>query len=85
MKPLIVEVNNGSEVFRSYTKPDGTFHFTDLRPGHWKVIIYKRGIPEGYQLETSEFDVNLAPEETKFIKVVVKKIFHKIQFQQPSW
>jgi uncharacterized surface anchored protein len=78
-------VNDGNEVFRSYTNADGTFSFTDLRPGAWKVKVYKKGIPDGYELETSEFNVNLASEQTKFISVVVKKIYHKIQFQQASW
>jgi uncharacterized GH25 family protein len=85
LKRLIVEVNDGNEVFRSYTNADGTFSFTDLRPGAWKVKVYKKGIPDGYELETSEFNVNLASEQTKFISVVVKKIYHKIQFQQASW
>jgi hypothetical protein len=59
--------------------------FTDLRPGSWKVKIYKKGIPEGYELETDSFDVTLSPAQKKEINVIVKKIYHKIQFQQPNW
>ena len=85
LKPLIVEVNNGNEVFRAYTNPDGTFLFTDLRPGKWKVKVYDKGIPEGYKLETNEFNVDLVSHGTKFVTVIVKKVYHKIQFQQNNW
>ena len=85
LKPLIVEVSNGKEVFRTYTDTDGAFCFTDLRPGKWKVKIYDKGIPEGYRLEKEGFDLDLKPHEVKAIPVIVKKIYHKIQFQKSNW
>ncbi|MBN2615931.1 MAG: hypothetical protein JXR71_09585 [Bacteroidales bacterium] len=85
LKRLIVEVNNGKEMFRVYTNPDGTFNFTDLRPGQWNVKVYNQGIPEGYELESGEFKLDLKRDQTKSLTVVIKKIYHKIQFQQPNW
>lgn len=85
LKRLIIEARNKDEVFRVYTKKDGAFSFTNLRPGTWKVKVYTAGIPDGYELDTSEFTVALKSGETKSLDVIVKKIYHKIQFQKPNW
>lgn len=79
---LIIEVNNGKETFRTFTNQDGTFNFNDLRPGEWKLIVYNRGIPEGYRLQTNEFNITLSPTETKEVNVIIRKISRKIKFQK---
>ncbi|MBN2639634.1 MAG: carboxypeptidase regulatory-like domain-containing protein [Bacteroidales bacterium] len=85
LKKLIIEASNGSEVYRVYSNSDGTFSFTNLRPGSWKVKVYNNGIPEGYELENQEFIPNLKAGEAKKLQVIVKKIYHKIQFQKTNW
>ena len=79
---LIVEVNNGQEIYRVYTNTDGTFNFSDLRPGEWKLIVYDKGIPDGFQLVNKEYIINLSAGETKNAKVVIRKKSRKIKFQK---
>jgi uncharacterized surface anchored protein len=79
---LIIEVNNGKEIYRVYTDADGKFNFSDLRPGEWKLIVYDKGIPEGYQLVNDEYSINLSAGETKITKVVIRKKSRKIKFQK---
>lgn len=79
---LIIEVNNGNETYRIFTDDDGTFKFDDLRPGKWKLIVYERGIPDGYQLLASEYDITLSSEEIKNVNVIIKKKSRKIKFQK---
>lgn len=82
LKNLIIEANNGNEIYRVFTKNDGSFNFDDLRPGQWKVIVYERGIPKGYKLETNEYNITLAPDQVKNINVIIKKKSRRIQFQK---
>jgi hypothetical protein len=82
LKNLIIEANNRNEIYRVFTKNDGTFNFEDLRPGQWKVIVYDRGIPKGYKLVTDEFNITLAPEQVKKINVIIKKKSRRIKFQK---
>lgn len=79
---LIIEVQKDGETFRVFTKEDGTFHFNDLRPGGWKLIVYDNGIPDGYKLLNNEYQVHLSSTETKNINVIIKKISRKIKFQK---
>ncbi len=79
---LIIEVNNGNEVYRVYTNPDGTFKFNDLRPGEWKLIVYDKGIPDGFELVNNEYNINLLAGETQDTKVVIRKRSRKIKFQK---
>lgn len=82
LSKLIIEVNKGKEVYRIFTNNDGTFNFDDLRPGKWKMIIYDRGIPDGYQLLSNEYDITLSAKETKKVNVVIRKKSRKIKFQK---
>ncbi|MFK5969352.1 MAG: prealbumin-like fold domain-containing protein [Candidatus Marithrix sp.] len=82
VKKLIIEVNNGKETYRLYTNNDGTFVFNDLRPGKWKMIVYKVGIPDGYQLLSNKYDLTLSSEEVKEVNVILKKKSRKIKFQK---
>jgi len=78
---LIIEANNGSEVFRIYTNRDGTFRFEDLRPGNWQVKVYPKGLPLGYQLITGTFNIALSSGEDEKIDIMIKKKARQIQFQ----
>lgn len=81
LKKLIIEAKNKEETYRVLTKNNGTFTFDDLRPGNWKIKIYKRGIPKGYNLETNEFNINLNSMQVKHINVIIKKKSRRIKFQ----
>ena len=82
IKNLIIEANNGNEIYRIFTKKDGAFNFEDLRPGQWKVKVYDRGIPKGYKLVTDEYYINLTSGQVKNINVIIKKKFRRIKFQK---
>ncbi len=82
LKNLIIEANNGNEIYRVFTKNDGTFNFEDLRPGEWKIKVYDRGIPKGYKLITNEYYINLISEQIKNIKVIIKKESRRVKFQK---
>lgn len=78
---LVVEANNGKQIFRVYTDKDGNFRFSDLLPGEWKVVIYTKGLPLGYQLVTSTFNLTIEPGEREDIQVMIEKKARQIQFQ----
>ena len=82
VKNLIIEANNGREVYRMFTNKDGVFDFEDLRPGRWTIKVYDRGIPKGYVLENDVFNVDLKSEQLKHIDVIIKKKSRKIKFQK---
>lgn len=79
---LIVEVSNGSELFRNFTDKDGFFRFEDLRPGDWKFKVYSNGLPRGYKIVTDQFNVTLMSGETKKIQIDIQKAARQIQFQK---
>jgi hypothetical protein len=79
---LIVEVTGGSEVFRVYTSSDGSFNFSDLRPGEWKLKIYKNGLPSGYHLEKEEFVFQLNSGDVIKQDVIIHKKTRVIKIQK---
>jgi len=82
LKNLIIEVSKDDEIYRIFTKNDGTFNFEDLRPGQWKVKVYDRGIPKGYRLQTNEYILDLSAAQVKEINVIILKKSIKIKFQK---
>jgi len=82
LEKLIIEVSNDKEMFRIFTDRDGTFRFEDLRPGNWKVIVYPNGLPTGYQLVTSQFNVSLTSGKSEKLDVIIQKKARQIQFQK---
>jgi hypothetical protein len=79
---LIIEASNGTEIFRMLTERDGTFCFNDLRPGNWHVKIYANGIPQGYQLDTNQFDFNLISGKEEKLGVIIRKKSREVKFQK---
>jgi hypothetical protein len=79
---LIVEVTGGTEVFRVYTSSDGSFNFSDLRPGEWKLKIYKNGLPSGYNLEKEEFVFQLNSGDAVRQDVFINKKTRVIKIQK---
>lgn len=78
---LIIEASNGSDVFRVFSSREGTFQFQDLRPGSWTVKVYPNGLPQGYQMTTSQFNLNLTPGKFEKLDVNIQKIARQIKFQ----
>jgi len=81
---LIIEASNGTDVFRVFSDRDGAFHFQDLRPGSWTVKVYPNGLPQGYQIVTSQFNLNLTSGKQEKLDVIIQKIARQIKFQSTS-
>jgi hypothetical protein len=79
---LIVEAANSTETFRVLTGRDGSFSFEDLRPGDWHIKVYPNGIPQGYQLDTDQFNLTLAPGKEEKLDVIVHKKSREIKLQK---
>lgn len=79
---LIIEASNGTETFRILTGRDGSFNFNDLRPGNWHVKVYHNGIPQGYQLEKDQFDMELASGKEEVLQVIIYKKSREIKLQK---
>ena len=79
---LLVEANNGSEVFRIFTKENGEFSFENLRPGPWIVRVYQAGIPKEYELINDKINVPLASGQSEHIEVKIKEVRRRIKFQK---
>jgi len=79
---LIIEVSNDTELFRIFTDRDGGFKFEDLRPGNWKLKVYTNGLPSGYQLVASQFNLNLISGKPEKLDVLIQKKVRQIQFQK---
>lgn len=81
IEKLIVEANNGKDIYRIYTDKEGAFRFDDLRPGKWQIKIYPNGLPLGYKLLNSNFTIDLTSGKHEKIDVVIQKKARQIQFQ----
>lgn len=77
---LIIEATNGTEVYRVMTE-NGIFVFNDLRPGNWQVKVYSNGLPQGYQLVTSQFNLDVSSGSLAKVEVLIKKQARQIKFQ----
>jgi hypothetical protein len=78
---LIIEASDSSETFRILSGRDGSFRFGDLRPGNWHIKVYPNGIPQGYQLVSGEFNLNLSSGKEEKLDVIIQKKIRQIKFQ----
>lgn len=81
IQKLIVEASDGTEVYRVFTDSEGICQFNDLRPGKWKIRIFKNGIPSGYQLVKDYFQIELEPNEEHEFVIEIEKKNKEIKFQ----
>ncbi|MCD0479436.1 hypothetical protein LPB90_13320 [Chryseobacterium sp. LC2016-29] len=81
---LIIEVTNGNQIFRKLALLGDYFDFTYLRPGNWKVKIYRNGLDKKYKIPVDEFEFNLKSDETKNVTINVIKQSSEIKYQQES-
>ncbi|MCX8525847.1 hypothetical protein OF897_18175 [Chryseobacterium formosus] len=81
---LIIETTNGDQTFRKMVVIGKSFDFTYLRPGDWKVKIYRNGLDKRYKIPIDQFEFNLKSAETKNITINVIKQSSEIKYQQES-
>ncbi|MBO6183851.1 MAG: hypothetical protein J6O88_04040 [Chryseobacterium sp.] len=81
---LIVEVTNSNQIFRKLVLLGDYFDFTYLRPGDWKVKIYRNGLDKKYKIPIDQFEFILKPGETKNVIIHVIKQASEIKYQQET-
>ncbi len=69
---IIVELGNDFDQFRITTDREGNFSFPLVRPGNYKFKIYESSLPEGYEIENSEYQLKLASGEEKSLQLELK-------------
>lgn len=81
---VIVEASHNEETFRKIVVLGEKFNFTYLRPGDWKVTIYRNGLDKRYKIAVDTFKFNLKASEEKEIKIKVSKQQNEIKYQQET-
>ena len=81
LNKLIIEAKKDAEVYRVLTDDNGDFSFEGLRPGIWKMRVYKNGIPKEYELLTEFLSVSLKSGQDETIEVKLRKKQRRIKFQ----
>ncbi|MGD1319356.1 hypothetical protein [Chryseobacterium sp. 2R14A] len=81
---LVIEATNGKQTFRKIVMIGEHFDFTYLRPGEWKVKIYRNGLDKKFKIPIDHYDLYLNPSETKNIVFNVIKQSSEIKYQQET-
>lgn len=79
---VILEASNQEQTYRKIVFIGDDFDFTYLRPGEWKVKIYRNGLDKRYKIAVDEFDVTLNAGKTAFISIPINKQQNSIKFQE---
>ncbi len=79
---VIVEISDGKEVFRKVCRAGEPFDFTYLRPGTWRVKVYRNGLNKHYQINNSEFTVELQTGQNHPVVINVLKRQREIKYLQ---
>ncbi|PTT72932.1 MULTISPECIES: hypothetical protein [unclassified Chryseobacterium] len=81
---IIIEASNGNQIYRKIVMIGENFDFTYLRPGEWKVKVYRNGLDKKYKIPVESFDLTLNPSEIKKVIINVIKQQSEIKYQQES-
>lgn len=79
---IMLEISNGNQIYRKIIDVGENFDFTYLRPGEWKVKVYRNGLDKKYKIPVDHFDFVLKPSEIKTLIISVIKQQSEIKFQQ---
>lgn len=79
---IMLEISNGNQIYRKIIDVGENFDFTYLRPGEWKVKVYRNGLDKKYKIPVDHFDFVLKPSEIKTLIINVIKQQSEIKFQQ---
>ncbi|WP_267406837.1 MULTISPECIES: hypothetical protein [unclassified Chryseobacterium] len=81
---IIIEATNGDQTYRKIVVIGDAFDFTYLRPGNWKVKLYRNGLDKRYKISAENFELNLKPSEKQNITIHITKQQSEIKYQQES-
>lgn len=68
---IILERNQGEEIYTTLSDENGRFQFSHLRPGEWKLEVIKHGLPKMSQVEFAKNNFSLLAGENKQISIHV--------------
>lgn len=81
---LVIEATNGNQTYRKIAVIGEYFDFTYLRPGNWKVKVYRNGLDKKFKIPIDQYEFELKPNEIKNIIFNVIKQSSEIKYQQES-
>ncbi|WP_336717103.1 hypothetical protein [Chryseobacterium mucoviscidosis] len=81
---IIIEATNGNQIYRKIVMIGENFDFTYLRPGEWKMKVYRNGLDKKYKIPIENFNLTLKPSEIKNVIVHIIKQQSEIKYQQES-
>jgi len=79
---LLVEVNNGKEIRRTFTDVKGNYKFGDLKPGTWTVKVLKSDIDKNLKIAQSSFTISIKEGEAVNLPIIIQKKKRNIQFKK---
>ena len=79
---IIIEAGNGVDVYRKICTLGDEFDFTWLRPGNWKVKVYRNGLDKRYKIAIDHFEFELKANDTHIVNINILKQQSEIRFQQ---
>lgn len=85
LEGIIVELKNEFEQFRISTKTNGQFSFPLVRPGNYSFKVFKSSLPDGYETEQSEFNLELENARNLDVQLELIKKERKIKFSSQSF
>ncbi len=82
IQSIIIEAGNGTDLYRKICTLGDEFDFTWLRPGTWKVKIYRNGLDKRYKIAIDYFEFELKANDIHLVNINVLKQQTEIRFQQ---
>ena len=76
---IVIELSNGTERQRRSTDGHGSFHFSDLRPGIWRLKIVDGDPPPYHHFEKDSLDIEAMPGGVREVLVKILPKRRKIQ------
>ncbi|HKJ80267.1 MAG TPA: carboxypeptidase regulatory-like domain-containing protein, partial [Prolixibacteraceae bacterium] len=83
-KNIIIELADENEQFRISTSTDGTFSFPIVRPGNWRLKIYPNSIPSGFEINQTNFNLQLKPGENMELEIPLLRKKRNIIFKSQN-
>lgn len=79
---VIVEMTSDNQVFRKVCNITKPFDFTYLRPGDWKLKVYRNGLDGKYKIHTDDLNLTLTSNEEKQVEIKISKTEKEIKYLQ---
>lgn len=69
---VVIDRDNGKEVYSTMTDAKGRFKFTAMRPGNWRISMDTAELPPFHYVQNNDLKFKVEPEENK--KVVLNVV-----------